>query len=92
MTSGTGRKSFRQMVKNRKFEEIEMGGKTGSLQGDNPKGKVDWFVGYAIDENEKIAIAAITVNKEKWTVKSTYLAQSMFRKHFGNKYLISRGE
>jgi peptidoglycan glycosyltransferase len=83
VTHGTGRKSFRQLVRDRKFEELEMGGKTGSLQGDNPKGKVDWFVGYAISEKQKLAVAAITVNKEKWTVKSTYLAQSVFRKHFG---------
>lgn len=89
VSSGTGRKSFRQILRSRKFEEIEMGGKTGSLQGDNPKGKVDWFVGYAIDGKEKIAVAAITVNKEKWTVKSTHLAQSMFRKHFGDRYVAS---
>jgi penicillin-binding protein A len=83
VTHGTGRKSFRQLVRDRKFEELEMGGKTGSLYGDNPRGKVDWFVGYAISDKQKLAIAAITVNREKWTVKSTYLAQSIFRKHFG---------
>jgi len=86
VTNGTGRKSFRQLVRDRKFEELEMGGKTGSLHGDNPKGKVDWFVGYAISEKQKLAVAAITVNKEKWTVKSTYLAQSVFRKHFGAQF------
>lgn len=86
VTSGTGRKSFRSLVRDRKFEELEMGGKTGSLHGDNPKGKVDWFVGYAIGEKSRLAVAAITVNKEKWTVKSTYLAQSVFRKHFGNQF------
>lgn len=86
VTSGTGRKSFRQLVRDRKFEELEMGGKTGSLHGDNPKGKVDWFVGYAISEKQKLAVAAITVNREKWTVKSTYLAQSVFRKHFGAQF------
>ncbi len=86
VTNGTGRKSFRQLVRDRKFEELEMGGKTGSLHGDNPKGKVDWFVGYAISEKQKLAVAAITVNREKWTVKSTYLAQSMFRKYFGAQF------
>jgi cell division protein FtsI/penicillin-binding protein 2 len=86
VTSGTGRKSFRSLVRDRKFEELEMGGKTGSLHGDNPKGKVDWFVGYAISEKSRLAVAAITVNKEKWTVKATYLAQSVFRKHFGEQF------
>jgi hypothetical protein len=40
-------------------------------------------VGYALEENRKIAVAAITVNKKFWTVKSAHLGQSMFRKYFG---------
>lgn len=80
--AGTSRKSFRTLTKSRKFSEIEMGGKTGHFTGENPKGRVDWFVGYAIDGNERIALAALTVNKQFWTVKSSYLGQSMFRKYF----------
>lgn len=81
--AGTSRRSFRPILKDRKFREIEMGGKTGHLTGDNPRGRVDWFVGYALDGERKIAVAAITVNKKFWTVKSAHLGQSMFRKYFG---------
>lgn len=80
--AGTSRRTFRPLMKDRKFREIEMGGKTGHLTGDNPKGRVDWFVGYAFDEDRKIAVAAITVNRKFWTVKSGHLGQSMFRKYF----------
>ncbi|HEX7675545.1 MAG TPA: penicillin-binding transpeptidase domain-containing protein [Bdellovibrio sp.] len=80
--AGTSRRSFRPILKDRKFREIEMGGKTGHLTGDNPRGRVDWFVGYALDEDRKIAVAAITVNRKFWTVKSAHLGQSMFRKYF----------
>ncbi|HND85022.1 MAG TPA: penicillin-binding transpeptidase domain-containing protein [Pseudobdellovibrionaceae bacterium] len=80
--AGTSRKSFRSLTRNRKFREIEMGGKTGHLTGTNPRGRVDWFVGYAIDGDEKISVAALTVNRQFWTVKSSYLGQSMFRKYF----------
>ncbi|QDK39205.1 penicillin-binding transpeptidase domain-containing protein [Bdellovibrio sp. NC01] len=80
--AGTSRRSFRPIMKDRKFREIEMGGKTGHLTGDNPRGRVDWFVGYALDEDRKIAVAAITVNRKFWTVKSAHLGQSMFRKYF----------
>lgn len=86
ITSGTSRKSFRSLLKDRKFRQIELGGKTGSLTGDHPKGKVDWFVGYATNEDSNLAIAAITVNVEKWTVKSSHLAQSLFRKHYGYQF------
>jgi len=81
--AGTSRRSFKPILKDRKFREIEMGGKTGHLTGDNPKGRVDWFVGYALEGDRKIAVAAITVNKKFWTVKSAHLGQSMFRKYFG---------
>lgn len=62
--------------------------KTGHLTGTNPKGRTDWFVGYAKDsDNNTVALAAITVNIKKWTVKSSSLAEMMFRKHF--KYILN---
>lgn len=87
--AGTSRKSFRNLTRDRRFEEIEMGGKTGHLTGDNPKGRVDWFVGYAASEDKKLAIATITVNKKFWTVKSAFLGQSMFKAYFKPKLAMS---
>lgn len=80
--TGTGRKTFRKLVRDKKYREVEMGGKTGHFSGTNPKGTNDWFVGYASDGENKVAIAAITVNIQKWTVKSSALAEMMFREHF----------
>lgn len=84
--AGTSRKSFRSIVRDRKFSDVEMGGKTGHLTGNNPRGRVDWFVGYAMDDENRVAVAAITVSKEYWTVKSAHLGQSMFRTYFKNLY------
>jgi peptidoglycan glycosyltransferase len=83
VTSGTSRKSFRSLVRNKKFKAIEMGGKTGHLTAENPRGRVDWFVGYAMDDTNRVAIAAVSINKQKWTVKSAELGQNMFKKYFG---------
>lgn len=80
--SGTSRKSFRNLVRSKKFNEVQMGGKTGHLTGDNPKGRVDWFVGYAFDDDNSVAIAALTVNEKYWTIKSAMIAQMMFKKYF----------
>lgn len=80
--SGTSRKTFQKMLREKKFREIEMGGKTGHFSGTNPRGRTDWFIGYATDGDNKVAIAAITVNIQKWTVKSSALGEMMFRKHF----------
>ena len=76
--SGTSRKSFRQTVRRSAFDEVEFGGKTGSLTGMNPQGKCDWFVGYARYKGQRIAVAALTVNEKKWRVKSSMLANLFF--------------
>ncbi|MES3036419.1 MAG: penicillin-binding transpeptidase domain-containing protein [Bdellovibrionota bacterium] len=80
--SGTSRRSFRPLTRDRKFRELEMGGKTGHFTGENPKGKVDWFVGFASNDDQKIALAAVTVSKKYWTVKSAHLGQTLFREYF----------
>lgn len=83
ITKGTSRKSFRPLMRNKKLMPMELGGKTGSLTGNHPRGKVDWFVGYAIKGDTNLAIATITVNKKYWTVKSAHLAQEIFKKYYG---------
>lgn len=82
--SGTSKKSFRQTVRKRLFDDIEFGGKTGSLTGSNPLGKCDWFVGYARYRDQRIAVAALTVNEKKWRVKSSMLANLFFANYFRN--------
>jgi cell division protein FtsI/penicillin-binding protein 2 len=76
--SGTGRKSFRKTVRRSAFDDVEFGGKTGSLTGLNPAGKCDWFIGYARYHGERIAVAGLTVNEKKWKVKSSMLANLFF--------------
>lgn len=85
--SGTSRKSFRQIVRGRAYDDVEFGGKTGSLTGTNPQGKCDWFVGYARFGDQRIAVAALTVNEKKWRVKSSMLAKLFF-----DRYLKNRGQ
>ncbi len=78
---GTSKKSFRRFFRG-KMEEIEVGGKTGSLTGTNPPGKVDWFVGYAEAGNQRIAICALTINEKNWRVKSSYMARVAIEQWF----------
>ena len=82
VVSGTSRKSFRGFFK-REYANINVGGKTGSLTGDSPQGKYDWFVGYAdAGGGRKIAVAALTVNRQVWRVKSSFLARLAFESYF----------
>lgn len=63
-----------------------MGGKTGSLTGMSPKGKYDWFMGYASDGNHKIALCALTINEDTWRVKSSFLARTYIESYFRERH------
>lgn len=78
---GSARKHFRTFFKG-PYANLDVGGKTGSLTGRNPSGKTEWFVGYGDSGKDKIAVAAVVVNKEKWRVKPAYLARKVLEQYF----------
>lgn len=85
--NGTSRGAFRTFLRSRHFDDLELGGKTGSLTGREPRGKYDWFVGYAMGRRQRLAIAALTINEEQWRVKSSHLARVFLEKYFSPKRL-----
>ncbi len=78
---GTSRGSFRGFFK-KDFMFLDVGGKTGSLTGSDPRGKYDWFVGYADSTSRRIAVAALTIHEKQWRVKSSYLARRAIENYF----------
>ncbi|MDH3464734.1 MAG: penicillin-binding transpeptidase domain-containing protein, partial [Gammaproteobacteria bacterium] len=78
---GSARKSFRGFFKGA-YAKLDVGGKTGSLTGLSPRGKNDWFVGFASDGSRNIAFAVLMVNVEKWKVKSAYVARKALENYF----------
>lgn len=74
--SGSAKKQFKGFFRG-VFADADVGGKTGSLTGFEPKGKYDWFVGYGSLDGKKIAYAALCINVEKWYVKSSYVARKV---------------
>ncbi len=79
---GSARKSFTNLSRYRVYRDMEIGGKTGSLTGLSPKGRHDWFVGYAEKEGRKVAYASLIINKEKWYVRSAYVARQFIYNYF----------
>ncbi len=78
---GTSRGTFRGFFK-RDYALLDVGGKTGSLSGTDPKGKYDWFVGYADGGTKRIAFASLTIHEKLWRVKSSYLARKAIESYF----------
>ena len=82
---GTAKKYYRDYFQHPILSKVFIGAKTGSLTGDSPKGKYDWFVGFAksrINPSKKIAFASMIVNGKYWKVKSSYIARQAILQYF----------
>lgn len=86
ITRGTARSSFRRSKY--LLNKLEIGGKTGSITGGEPRGKRDWFVSYAKsleDKNDKgISICVMIVNQKKWYIKSPLLAKNIMEYYYSS--------
>jgi len=61
ITDGTAQKKMKKSVHSRTMNSLYIGGKTGSLDGDSPAGRYDWFAGFAQskEDPEKALIIVI---------------------------------
>jgi penicillin-binding protein A len=82
---GTAHKSFNDLRRLKDYQRFKLGGKTGSLDALNPRGRCDWFTGFAIDPDNpgnSIALAVVTVHGAFWTVHSSYIAAEAIRCYY----------
>jgi hypothetical protein len=83
---GTARSTFRRLRDSPKYNAFEFGGKTGSVN-QTGLGRVDWFVGFARNPNNKsqrIAVGVVTTHGDYWTVHSSYVAAELIKKYISN--------
>ncbi len=84
---GTSRKAFRVKRREASLRGITIGGKTGSLTGEDPPGKYSWFVGMAPMEDPEIVVAAMVINQPKWRIKASQVAKEGFAAYFQSENL-----
>ena len=78
---GTARHAFRDARHSRCFDDVDYGGKTGSID-EEQLGKIDWFIGFACHVSnplERITVGIVTVHDQYWTVHSAYIGEELFR-------------
>ena len=80
--NGTARKGFRDYHTDSVLNSLDIGGKTGSLTGKEPEGKNEWFIGFAKDGKETLAVGIVIVDKKTWKIRPSELAKSLIRFHF----------
>jgi len=81
---GTCRKPFRLLRRKKAFKDVELGGKTGTINDKIDRFKYDWLAAYAIPRNndKAICIAVLSVHGEKLGVRANELGR-----HIINYYL-----
>lgn len=82
---GTARGSFRNISRILK-QNLDFGGKTGSISGGIPFGKRDWFTAFAMPKDvslgKGISICVMNINVKKWYVRSSYLAKKIMEHYY----------
>jgi peptidoglycan glycosyltransferase len=82
ISRGTCRKSFHKHLKRHHLEKLIVGAKTGSLDGPDPKGRYDWFIGYEkLKENPEkgIAVVIMQVHQTYQSLRSAEVAALLFK-------------
>jgi cell division protein FtsI/penicillin-binding protein 2 len=82
ISSGTARRGFHRNLNAQEFDALQMGGKTGSLNGNNPPGRYEWFIGYARRKDhpdQGIAVAVMLINHTYLAVHAAELAGLVIR-------------
>ncbi len=80
--SGTGRRGFYSNLSRAQLDKLEIGGKTGSLDGPEPKGRYDWFIGYARlkdKPHQGIAITVMLVHTNYQSLRAAHFAALLVR-------------
>lgn len=84
INKGTARKLFRGYRKNKTLAEVNIGGKTGSIDNQTHDARLDWFVGYAEGPGgrDKIALAAVVAHEEYIGKRAATYARNAISAYF----------
>ncbi len=82
--AGTVSGTFRGSKSDRVLKHLDMGGKSGSIDGDDPPGRRNWFVGYARNRNtgQAITVGCCLILKDRFLIQSDMLTRLIVRHYF----------
>jgi cell division protein FtsI/penicillin-binding protein 2 len=86
---GTARRAFRDRRGRPLLQGVKVAGKTGSLNGKDPDGRYEWFIGVAPVERPTIAIAVVSVQAPLYWVSASQVAAEVLKVVFCPKGVCS---
>ena len=84
VASGTARREFRKFSRDKILSQLEIGGKTGSINNRTNDARYDWFVGYAKEKagNGKIVLSVVVAHEKYIGIRATRYARMAMQKYF----------
>jgi cell division protein FtsI/penicillin-binding protein 2 len=84
--TGTCRKTFQSLRRNKLFANMVLGAKTGTINDEHDRVKFDWVTVYALPaQKEKgICVSILTVHGEKLGIRAKDLAKEIINHYFGS--------
>jgi len=93
ISNGTAKKNLSSKFIARRYrEQLNIGGKTGSLDGSNPEGRYEWFAGFAesrLEPDKGIILVVMQVHKEIRSQPATQVAALLIN-YWAQQNLLSK--
>jgi len=83
--SGTARSAFRTRRGHPLLGPVQVAGKTGSLSGEDPDGRYEWFIGVAPADSPRVAVAVVLVQGDLWWRNASQVAADVLHDVFCEK-------
>jgi cell division protein FtsI/penicillin-binding protein 2 len=90
--AGTVAKGFRGLSSDKVLRQLAIGAKSGSIDGDQPAGRRNWFVGFAQNENtgEAITIGCLLIRDAYFWIEADTFARLIFRHYFSKPISVAQ--
>ena len=84
--SGTSRKAFRRLRRDKRYKHLELGAKTGTINDELDQYKYDWITAYALPGNRDgaICITILAVHGKMLGIRASELAGNIIKHHFSS--------
>jgi cell division protein FtsI/penicillin-binding protein 2 len=81
---GTCRKAFLPLRRKKRFKNIELGAKTGTINDLNDRYKYDWVTAYALpkDESRGVCVTILAIHGKKLGIRAADMARYIIGRHF----------
>ncbi|MBL7179857.1 MAG: PbpA [Desulfobacterales bacterium] len=88
INSGTCKKAFRGLKKDKILSRLNIGGKSGSIDNQSHDARYDWFVGFAEEKegSAKIVLSAVVAHEKYIGIRASEYARMAIKQYFSNYF------